>query len=313
MLGKIFDNINLLPAEEFGTTQNASNNALQRNAVTTFALEVSSSCLTTPGGNTVIGAWASVNYLKHVGPTHQHQVGAQKNRVGNPLINELFIGLTYKDGWNYVHPSQEKNFLEYYQYPTLPEIVEVLFGDLVRSVTKGNTSLAPNYYPRQDLVQVLLQGVPNVPALCGNCSKPFTTQTTVGVTECGTVTAPPLVDMLRLQTDIVTFPVTPRASQSPLGILQLDVGGFPNGRRPGEDVVDIFLRAAMGVLCNPPFDNVSGVLPFCGPLQAPIGSFKITDGAPVSATDFGDSFPYLNPPYPGSLLPSDPLPPFGSF
>jgi len=312
-LGRIFDNINLLPAEEFGTTQNPDNNALARNAVTSFALEVSSSCLTTPGGNTVIGGWASVNYLKHVGPTHQHQVGAQKNRLGNPLINELFIGLAYKDGWNYVHPSQEQNFLEYYQYPTLPEIVEVLFGSLVRNVTGITTSLAPDYYPRGDLVQVLLQGVPNVPALCGGCSEAFTTQVTIGVTECGTVTAPPLADMLRLQTDIVTFPVTRLELQNSLSILKLDIGGFPNGRRPGDDIVDIFLRVAMGVLCTAPFEKTGGVLPFCDPSQAPIGGFSVTDGAPVNATDFGSAFPYLNPPYPGSLLPTDPLPPFDSF
>jgi hypothetical protein len=87
-LGQVFDNINLVPVVELGGTQDPKFNMLARNSITAFALEVHKSCLITQG-NSVIGAWASVNYLKHVGPTHTHWVGAQKNRVGNPLINEL--------------------------------------------------------------------------------------------------------------------------------------------------------------------------------------------------------------------------------
>ena len=65
-----------------------------------------------------------------------------------------------------------------------------------------------------------------------------------------------------------------------------DLAGFPNGRRPGDDVVDIALRALMGVLL-PEADAPSGQLPF-------------TDGARQHADQFDDTFPYLKTPIPGS-------------
>ncbi len=90
--------------------------------------------------------------------------------------------------------------------------------------------------------------------------------------------------MLRLNT---TTAVTATASQSNLGVLGSDSAGFPNGRRPGDDVVDIALRAAMGVLLGDNPDAGSNDLPY-------------TDGAIVSATDFAEAFPYLNVPVAGS-------------
>jgi hypothetical protein len=74
---------------------NPAKNSLARKAVTALALEIPTSCLN--ASNTVIGGWASVQHLTHVGPSQAHVAGAQKNRLGNPLINELFIGLTDKD------------------------------------------------------------------------------------------------------------------------------------------------------------------------------------------------------------------------
>ena len=200
-----------------------------------------------------------------------------------------------------MHPSQEAQFLEYYQYPTLPELIEVLFGSIVRGATGIQTSLAPNVYPRVDLAVVLLQGVPGL-----------TQQTLIGTPACGgSISAPPYADMLRL--DANSAP-TPQASQNPFGVLNYtglpnDFAGFPNGRRPGDDAVDIFLRVGMGRLCHPPFNTMFNI---CQPSQAPIGNLKLTDRAPISANDLPGTFPYLNTPVPGSLLPSDPLVP-GSF
>ena len=296
-LGKVFDLVNLVPAEELGATQSDLNNTLQRKAVTTFALEVAKECLVGPSPNGVIAGWASVSYLKHVGVTHRHVTGAQKNRLGNPLINELFIGLVDKDAWNYQHPSQEAQYLEYYEYPTLPEIVEILFGSLVRSLVPSiTTSLAPAVYPRTDLRVILLAGVPGL-----------TSQVLVGNGACGTISQPPLADVLRLNTRTAA---TVRANQSSFGVIDNDASGYPNGRRPGDDVVDIFLRVGMGRACHPPFDAAFGI---CTPAAAPIGNLKLTDGAPTSASALQNQFPYLNAPYPGSLLPSDPLPPANSF
>ena len=51
--------------------------------------------------------------------------------------------------------------------------------------------------------------------------------------------------MLRLNTAI---PPRPAGAQNRPGRDRGDNAGFPNGRRPGDDVVDIALRVLMGVL-----------------------------------------------------------------
>ena len=54
-------------------------------------------------------------------------------------------------------------------------------------------------------------------------------------------------EMLRLNT---RTPATAMADQQPLGVAAGDLAGFPNGRRPGDDVTDIALRAVMGAFCH---------------------------------------------------------------
>jgi hypothetical protein len=105
-------------------------------------------------------------------------------------------------------------------------------------------------------------------------------------------------EMLRLNTGIAP---TPRATQSNFGVVGDDLAGFPNGRRPGDDVTDIVLRVAMGRLCHPvPIMGRPTQLGLCTPESAPTGTVAYTDGAPLSARDVLDTFPYLNPPIPGS-------------
>jgi hypothetical protein len=85
------------------------------------------------------------------------------------------------------------------------------------------------------------------------------------------------------------------AAQNNLGALGGDNAGFPNGRRPGDDVVDIELRVAMGVLCHA-FPGAFG----CGPADAPAGNLPFTDGTLQDASQFDSVFPYLRTPLPGS-------------
>ena len=73
----------------------------------------------------------------------------------------------------------------------------------------------------------------------------------------------------------------------------------------------------MGALCHPvPLGAELGVegavdgedsdkvnLGLCAPEDAIIGNANLTDGAPLKATEFGNTFPYLNTPLPGSRLP----------
>ena len=67
-----------------------------------------------------------------------------------------------------------------------------------------------------------------------------------------------------------------------------DPAGFPNGRRPGDDVVDIELRVAMGYL----LPNGTGK-----PASA---SLPYTDGVLVEDSQFDNHFPFLTTPIPGS-------------
>jgi len=185
------------------------------------------------------------------------------------LINELVIGLKYKALFNQGAPSGDAAFLTFVQYPTLPTILDLLFRGAVNSLLGSNFStIAPTNYPRSDLVATFLTGLPGI-------NQP------VGVVGS---------EMLRLNTSYIAVA---REKQSTYGFLGGDVGGFPNGRRPGDDVVDLALDVLMGIICKRNFG-------YCTSDQANAGSFLFTDGAPVSALDFKNKFPYLNDPLPGN-------------
>jgi hypothetical protein len=99
--------------------------------------------------------------------------------------------------------------------------------------------------------------------------------------------------MLRLNT---STPVTAVGAQKDLGVIGGDVAGFPNGRRPIDDVVDIALRATMGVLLAP-FDGSSK-----DPDPASDASRQLhyTDGAEPNPANYLAAFPYLVTPLAGS-------------
>ncbi len=88
---------------------------------------------------------------------------------------------------------------------------------------------------------------------------------------------------MRLNTSI---PAVPAAEQNALGVIEGDNAGYPNGRRPGDDVVDISLRVLMGKLLSAQ--------------NAPSGQLLFTDGAAINAGMYLTQFPYLLDPVPGS-------------
>ena len=271
-LGDVFDLINTNPVGP----PNGAQNILADKNITSLILEVPTSCVTA-GSDPVIAGWttASVPQARILSPrprfvsgmsTSSFQGGSlvQVSRLGSPLVNEVVIGLRDKDRFNASQPKDDPQFLKYVTNPTLPELIEQLF-------TSAGVQ-APNNIPRNDLVAVFLTGIP-------------------GVTKSANFTAPG--EMLRLNTSIA---VTAGNAQNNLGVVGGDNAGFPNGRRPGDDVVDIELRAVMGVLCTLNVPATFG----CIPADAPSGSLPYTDGATVSAGDFDTSFPYLRTPLPGS-------------
>lgn len=262
-LGETFDLINYNP---LGARDSQSDDLADKN-VTALALEVPITCLTENKGE-VIGGWTTARLPRNrqlvanpsfEEPARQSGPMMQVSRLGMPLVNELVIGLPDKNLFNAVRPEVDAALATYVTNPTLPELIEILFP-----VT------APNNFPRQDLVAAFALGLPGLNRLTDG--KPH--------------------EMLRLNTSI---PAVPAAAQSSLGALAGDNAGFPNGRRPGDDVVDIELRVAMGVLCHA-FPGAFG----CGPADAPSGDLPYTDGALVDALMFPSSFPFLNTPIPGS-------------
>ncbi|MGB5579559.1 MAG: DUF4331 domain-containing protein, partial [Woeseia sp.] len=174
----------------------------------------------------------------------------QVSRLGAPLVNEVVIGLPDKDKFNHSEPANDGQFATYVTNPTLPALIEILFD-----------VPAPTLFPRTDLVAAFLTGVDGLnqpPNVVGS-------------------------EMLRLNTSIAAVPA---GSQNRLGVIEGDAAGFPNGRRPGDDVVDIALRVVMGKLLDP--------------ADAPVGQAPLTDGAFVDDSFFDTTFPYLVTPLPGS-------------
>jgi hypothetical protein len=266
-LGETFDLINIAaPATAFNANaESAEKDDLADKNVTAIAMEVPISCLTN-GSEKVIGGWttASVRQGRLINPepkggnaSKEGGAWAQVSRLGMPLVNEVVIGLKDKDQFNASKPSGDGQFIDYVTNPTFPALVEILFGSA--------GARAPTNFPRNDLVTAFLTGVP-------------------GVNQPANVVAS---EMLRLNTDT---PVS--ATQNRLGVIGGDSAGFPNGRRLGDDVVDITLRVAMGRLCTLSIG--------CTPDQAPAGELDFTDGAFLDSSYFNTSFPYMRAPIPGS-------------
>jgi len=273
-LGETFDLINIkAPAVEFAANaERAARDDLARKNVTTIAVEVAASCLTASGNDPVIGGWttASLRQGRLLNPMPSAKVGASKeggawtqvSRLGMPLVNEVVIGLKDKDRFNHSKPSADAQFADYVTNPTLPALVEVLYG--------AAGAKAPTNFPRNDLVAAFLTGVK-------------------GLNQPASVTPS---EMLRLNTSIAPVAM---GAQNRLGVIDGDNAGFPNGRRPGDDVVDIALRVVMGKLCTL---NLG-----CAPADALAGAIRFTDGAYLDDGAFMAAFPYLKTPLAGSPQP----------
>lgn len=224
---------------------NGERDDLRDKNVTTIAIEVPIACLTN-GTEPVIGVWSTA----HTSTQANGVTGPRVSRLGMPLVNEVVIGLPDKDKFNASRPIDDAQFATYVTNPTLPTLIQILFPGV----------RAPTKFPRTDLVATFLTGIQ-------------------GLNQPANVTPS---EMLRLNTSIA--PKAP-AAQSNLGVLGNDTAGFPNGRRPGDDVVDITLRVAMGALLTD--------------AEAPSRNLPFTDGATVSALDFFGRFPYLATPIGG--------------
>jgi hypothetical protein len=285
-LGVIFDLVNAPVGVITDPAQiNAAPNTLDGKNVTTLALEVHKSCLVA-GTEPVIGGWttASMRQARILDPAPKagHQTSdkaggawVQVSRLGMPLVNEVVIGLPDKDRFNSSKPKDDAQFANYVTNPTLPALLSTVLN------LPGS---APTNLPRNDLVTTFLTGIK-------------------GVNQPANAVAS---EELRLNTSIAAVPF---AQQNRLGIVGNllakgnDNAGYPNGRRPKDDVVDISLVAVMGGLCVANGDtDALGFGAACKPSAVPLGAtaFKLHDAVDQAVVPLLPGFPYLYTPMGGT-------------
>ncbi len=171
----------------------------------------------------------------------------QVSRLGQPLVNELIIPLAVKDAFN---ASQLKDDIAALNYVTDPEparLLKALYG----------IDVPPT--PRNDLVAIFLTGIPGL-------NKPSFIKPS---------------EQLRLN-----LFVQPTAAPNRMGVLGGDNAGYPNGRRLGDDIVDISLQAVAG---GTPFTPAQNVAP----------NNQLGDGVNQNDQPFLGAFPYVASPFAG--------------
>ena len=172
----------------------------------------------------------------------------QVQRMGNPLFNELIIGTGFKDLWSRSEPEDDAQFADFALDPLIARVTQAAFA--------GAFDIPPP--PRRDLLPLVTYAPP--------------------IAAMGTEPGP-IADLLRLN---VGVPPTSFDQASRLGLLGGDAAGFPNGRRPNDDVTDIVLRVVVGgVLAGGDFNMFPNT--------------NLGDGVNVDDTPLQSSFPYVAP------------------
>ena len=263
-LGAAFDSFNfrmnvggiLSAAEDADDTHNYAPDAVAGFNVNSIVLEVPITMLTVDGQ--IHGAGDKQAVIGTYGETDRQRIAVRRtngrvrgegswqqvNREGNSLINELIIGTGSKDLFSVSDPSNDSQFASFFLDPLLAHVYSSVLNIPIPSA------------PRIDLLPL----VQYMPPICPGCTSSDTG---------------PVADLLRLNTGI---PPTPVGSQKRLGFLAGDLAGFPQGRRPIDDVVDIASRAVVGILVDPV------------KYGAPVG-----DGVNTKGDGFRTTFPYVRP------------------
>lgn len=239
-LGAVFDTLNLrraLPALTAAEDANDASNPFGFNTfsgfnINTIAIEIPARRLTSDGqapadANKLIGLYASTSRraltVRRGAPQDPGDKPLVKGRLdfrqvarmGNPLVNELIIPVGRKDLWNATEPEDEAQFADFYRNLSVAGALQLVSG----------VPVPPT--PRNDVVGLLLTYAGQDPATAR------------------------LSELLRLD---LTVPPTPPDRIRRLSILAHDAAGnptpdnagFPNGRRPDDDVTDIVVRVAGG-------------------------------------------------------------------
>jgi hypothetical protein len=281
-LGAVFDTLNLrryLPlltgaGEDSDSVNPYGVNRFSGANVSTIAIEMPITRITSDGkpaatsANPVIGMYAStarqkVRVLPQPGAaTLNNGPWVQVSRMANPLVNELIINTPAKDAWNAAEPENEAQFQAFYTNPVIATALELVYGVPVVPI---NGSPKSN---RTDLMGILLK-YPGQALAGSNCNIPC-------------------AELLRLD---LRVPPTAPENQSRLGAaLSADPAGWPNGRRPNDDVTDIAIRVVGGTnyIVNKAGDGVNFLAGAPGVV-----------GVDITANGIAKNFPFLPTPYDG--------------
>jgi hypothetical protein len=259
-------------------------NGLRGLNVHTIALQVPISDLTRDGSTpknvmsakSVIGVWASASranariYDKSQGKFRNFGKFSQVSRLGNPLINEVINPMGVKDRWNALPPYADKEFAKYVLHP---ELANLIANVLYPGAFPNLAAYVNAKKPRADLAAILLTGIPAgvIPGFQN-------------------YTGPVQADFLRLN---VAVPPTAPSKANPIGLVAGDAAGFPNGRRIGDDVTAIELKAVAGATI-PLVDKTYTADAAAGALNDGTTNNNNPYGAPLLS-----SFPYLSNPNSG--------------
>jgi hypothetical protein len=215
-----------------GDLSEVGQDTLQGYNVNTIALRVPKKDLALKADatrNPVIGVW-STTLRSSPGMNGGAATWKQVSRLGMPLVNEVVIPLGKKNEFNATRPDADAKFAAFVAKPEVPKLIKAIYN------------IPAPAEPRNDLVEVFLTGVCKA---CGPVEADLNSQKLNKDVNQKTFAAS---EQLRLN-----MGVPPTGTPNRLGVVGGDTGGFPNGRRLADDVIDVTLQAAEGILLpNPP-------------------------------------------------------------
>jgi hypothetical protein len=203
-----------------GNLSEVGQDTLKGYNVSTLALQIPARDLALKGDpkrNPVIGVWATTDKWSPRG-------FVQVSRLGQPLVNEVVLPAGLKDAFNALPPHKDADqaaVVKRVTDPEVPKLLEAIYG-----------IKAPKT-PRNDLVEIFLTGI-------AKANGPIKADLNSQILNKDAGRLRPS-EMLRLN-----MAIPPTANPNRLGVLAGDLQGFPNGRRLGDDVVDIALQAMAG-------------------------------------------------------------------
>ena len=302
-LGAVFDTVNLRrPVPALTVAEDADDtvdpfgiNRFSGANVSTIAIEVPITQITSDGRSAdatafpVIGVYASTSRQRvrtffserqrrrHGKLVENRGRYVQVSRMANPLVNELIIDTPTKDRWNASEPEDEAQFQRFFKNPTVAAQLELIFGIPVATT------------PRTDLMQLLLKYPGQPLARRGRCGDPC-------------------AELLRLDLRVPPMPAEEQKrltvfAHDAAGAPTPDPAGFPNGRRPNDDVTDIVIRVVGGenYVANRVGDGVNNLADAPGAGTGDGPGYGTVSGNRLDVTENGIAreFPFLPTPHDG--------------